>query len=55
MALIKLVHKDGREVSLHDVPQTVDALAAAGFKRPAPPKKSHQQTDGDPVAEKEEV
>jgi len=32
----------------------VAALIVAGFKRPAPAKKSHQPTDGDPGAEKEE-
>jgi hypothetical protein len=55
MALIKLVHKDGREVTLHDVPQTVAALIVAGFKRPAPVKKSHQLKDGDPVEKKEAI
>ena len=52
MALIKLVHKDGREVTLHEVPQTVASLRAAGFRKLVAPK-SHQ-TDGDPVGKKEE-
>ena len=54
MALIKLVNKDGREVTLHDVPQTVAGLVAAGYRRPAKPK-SHQPTDGDTVEMKEEI